>query len=225
MNASTATIYRNAVDRPMDEAHGELGGREPDVPATWKFSIEVAKNWEDAFFSAITPHTRKIALRSAMTFNSDQGGVFDVLLSLVRHGLGGRHGCGKQFVSWIHEADFVRAIEFLIGREDLSGVVNLASPNPVPNAEFMRCLREAWGIRIGLPAFEWMIEIGALFLGTESELILKSRRVIPERLLAAAFQFKFPEWHVAARELVAGWRALRASTGSSSIEGKAARSL
>ena len=206
VNASTATIYRHALDRAMDEANGELGGNEPGAPDTWNFSIEVAKGWEEAFFSTPTPHTRKIAIRSAMTFSPDRGGVFDVLLGLVRRGLGGRQGPGTQFVSWIHEADFVRAMELLIAREDLSGRVNLASPHPLPNSDFMRGLRDAWGISVGLPIPEWLIETGALVLGTESELILKSRRVVPGRLLAAGFQFLFPEWPAAARELVARWR-------------------
>ena len=146
LNASTATIYRHALDRPMDEATGEYGGNEPGAPDTWNFSIAVAKGWEEAFFSTDTPRTRKLALRSAMTFSPDRGGVFDVFLALVRFGLGGATGNGHQFVSWIHDLDFIRAVEFLIGREDLSGPINLASPNPVPNAEFMRTLREAWGV-------------------------------------------------------------------------------
>ena len=206
VNASTATIYRHALDRAMDEENGELGGNERGAPDVWNFSIEVAKGWEQAFFSTPTPRTRKIAIRSAMTFRPDRGGVFDVLLGLVRRGLGGRQGPGTQFVSWIHEADFVRAMEVLIAREDLSGVVNLASPHPLPNSDFMRGLRDAWGIRVGLPIPEWMIETGALVLRTESELVLKSRRVVPGRLLAAGFQFLFPEWPAAARELVARWR-------------------
>jgi uncharacterized protein len=206
VNASTATIYRHALDRPMDEVSGELGGDEPGAPDTWNFSIEVAKGWEEAFFSTTTPRTRKIATRSAMTFSPDRGGVFDVLLGFVRRGLGGRQGPGTQYVSWIHDADFVRAMEFLVAREDLSGVVNLASPNPLPNCDFMRALRRAWGIRIGLPIPEWTMEIGAFVLGTESELVLKSRRVAPGRLLAAGFQFLFAEWPAAARELVARWR-------------------
>src|SRR5437773_411496 len=206
VNASTATIYRHALDRAMDEANGELGGNEPGAPDTWNFSIEVAKGWEEAFFSTLTPHTRKIAIRSAMTFSPDRGGVFDVLLGLVRRGLGGRQGPGTQFVSWIHEADFVRAMELLIAREDLSGRVNLASPHPLPNSDFMRGLRDAWGTSVSLPIPEWLIETGALVLRTESELILKSRRVVPGRLLAAGFQFLFPEWPAAARELVARWR-------------------
>lgn len=129
-----------------------------------------------------------------------------MLLGLVRHGLGGTQGSGKQFVSWIHETDFVRAIEFLIEREDFSDAVNLASPNPLPNREFMKALREAWGVRIGLPAPAWMLEIGTFLLRSESELVLKSRRVVPGRLLAAHFEFLFPEWPTAARELVGRWK-------------------
>jgi uncharacterized protein len=206
INASTATIYRHALDRAMDETNGELGGNEPGAPDTWNFSIEVAKGWEEAFFSAPTPRTRKVAIRSAMIFSPDRGGVFEVLSRLVRRGLGGNLGSGTQFVSWIHEFDFARAIELLIAREDLSGVVNLSAPNALPNCDFMRALREAWGIRIGLPIPEWMLEIGAFALRTESELVLKSRRVFPGRLLDSGFQFLFPEWPAAARELVARWR-------------------
>jgi uncharacterized protein (TIGR01777 family) len=206
LNASTATIYRHSLDRPMDEVNGELGGGEPGAPDTWNFSIQVAKGWEEAFFATPAALTRRVAIRSAMTFSPDPGGVFDVFLSLVRHGLGGASGSGRQFVSWIHEADFIRAIDFLIVREDFSGVVNLASPNPLPNRDFMRGLREAWGAGIGLPASEWMIEIGTWLMRTESELVLKSRRVVPGRLLSAGFQFLFPEWPAAARELVGRWR-------------------
>ena len=153
----------------------------------------------------IAPLTRKIAMRSALTLSPDRGGVFDVLLGLVRHGLGGRQGTGTQFVSWIHEADFVRAIDLLIAHEELSGVVNLASPNPLPNCDFMRALRDAWGIRVGLPSPKWIIEIGTWLMRTESELVLKSRRVVPGRLLAAGFQFLFPAWPSAARDLVTRW--------------------
>jgi uncharacterized protein (TIGR01777 family) len=206
LNASTATIYRHALDRPMDEATGELGGNEPGAPDTWNFSIQVAKGWEEAFFSTPTPLTRKVAIRSAITFSPDPGGIFDVLLGLVRHGLGGTNGSGKQFVSWIHETDFIRAVDWVIAREDFTGVVNVASPNPLPNRDFLRALRAAWGTRIGLPASEWMLEIGAWLMRTESELVLKSRRVVPGRLLAEGFQFLFPDWPTAARELVGRWR-------------------
>lgn len=206
INASTATIYRHALDRPMDEISGELGGNEPGAPDTWKFSIDVAKGWEQAFFSISTAQTRKVAIRSAMTFSPDRGGVFDVLLGLVRHGLGGTQGSGNQFVSWIHETDFVRAIDLLIEHEEFTGVVNLASPNPLPNREFMKALRQAWGTRIGMPAPAWMLEIGTFVLRSESELVLKSRRVVPARLLASGFKFQFPDWPAAAQDLVHRWR-------------------
>jgi uncharacterized protein (TIGR01777 family) len=206
LNASTATIYRHAPDRMMDEDTGELGGNEPGAPETWRFSIEVAKAWERAFFGTATPRTRQIALRSAMTFSPDPGGVFDAFLGLVRCRLGGAQGSGGQYVSWIHEADFARAVEMLIAREQFSGVVNLASPNPLPNRDFMRALREAWGIHVGLPLAEWMVEVGAWAMRTESELVLKSRRVAPGRLTAAGFRFLFPDWPAAARDLVARWR-------------------
>jgi uncharacterized protein (TIGR01777 family) len=207
LNASTATIYRHSLDRPMDETTGELGGNEPGAPDTWNFSIQVAKAWEQAFFSTPTPRTRKVALRSAMTFSPDRGGVFDLFLSLVRHGLGGTNSPGNQFVSWIHEVDFIRAIELLIAEQNFTGVVNLASPHPLPNRDFLRALRNAWGTRIGLPTTPWMMEIGTFLMRTESELILKSRQVVPGRLLSAGFQFQFPDWPLAARDLVARWRA------------------
>ena len=166
LNASTATIYRHALDRPMDEATGEFGGDEPGAPDTWNFSIQVARAWEEAFFSKPTPGTRKIALRSAMTLSPDRGGVFDVFLGLVRHGLGGTTLPGNQYVSWIHETDFIRAIEFLIERKEIAGAVNLASPHPLPNRDFFRILRRAWGTGIGLPVPRWMIEIGTFLLRT-----------------------------------------------------------
>ncbi|MCU1234432.1 MAG: hypothetical protein JWP63_2399 [Candidatus Solibacter sp.] len=206
INASTATVYRHALDRPMSERDGELGGNEPGAPDTWNFSIDVAKRWEEAFFATATPRTRKIAIRSALTLSPDRGGVFDVLLGLVRHGLGGAQGSGDQFVSWIHDDDFTRSVDFLIAREDFDGIVNLASPNPIPNRDFLHALRDAWGTRIGLPAPRWLLEIGTWLMRTESELVLKSRRVIPGRLLDAGFQFHFPDWPAAARDLVHRWR-------------------
>lgn len=207
MNASTATIYRHAFDRPMDEASGELGGDEPDAPETWRFSIGVAKAWEDAFFSSpASTETRKIALRSAMVMSPDRGGVFDTLLGLVRHGLGGASGSGKQFVSWIHDRDFLGSLDYLIDHEQIDGVVNIASPGPQPNKNFMSAIRDAWGTKIGLPSTAWMLEIGAMFLRTETELILKSRRVVPGRLLASGYKFEFPEWPSAARDLAKRWR-------------------
>jgi uncharacterized protein (TIGR01777 family) len=178
-----------------------LGGHEPDAPATWRFSIDVARAWERAFEDAVVDGTRKVALRSAMTLSPDAGGVFDTLLGLVRHGLGGSAGDGRQFMSWIHYEDFIAAVRWLIDRDDIEGVVNIAAPNPLPNAAFMQTLREACGIPLGLPAKKWMLEIGAVFMRTETELILKSRRVVPARLLTHGFKFTYPYWRDAALDL------------------------
>jgi uncharacterized protein len=203
MNASTATIYRHSLDRDMDEFSGSLGGNEPGAPASWNFSIDVARSWEQAFFSADTPRTRRIALRSAMVMSSEPGGVFGVLHRLVRLGLGGRMGSGRQYVSWIHHDDFLAAVDFLVTHSDVNGVVNLSAPHPLPNVEFMGILREACGMPLGLPApRSWMLEIGAFLLRTETELILKSRRVTPRRLLDQGFAFRFPHWREAAVDLV-----------------------
>jgi uncharacterized protein (TIGR01777 family) len=207
LQASTATIYAHRYDAANDEANSLLGGAEPDVPETWRFSIEVAKAWEKAVEDAgELPATRVVLLRSAIIMSPDRGGAFDILLGLVRHGLGGRAGNGKQYVSWIHERDFYRAILWLLEHPELAGVVNLAAPNPLPNAEFMRELRNARGIPFGLPAPAWLLEIGAVFLRTETELVLKSRRVVPGRLLREGFAFKFPDWPEAARDLCAAWK-------------------
>ena len=206
LQASTATLYAHRYDAANDEESGIVGGQEPDAPDKWRFSIEVVQAWERALEEAVVPRTRKVALRSAVILSPDPGGIFDVLLGLVRRGLGGRSGDGRQYVSWIHHVDFVRVIEWLLGRDDVAGPVNVAAPNPVPNADFMRALRQAWGMPIGLPATEWMLALGALFLRTETELVLKSRRVVPGRLLQKGFSFEFPTWPEAARELCDEWR-------------------
>ena len=203
LQASTATIYAHRYDAANDEATGSIGGREADVPSDWHFSIEVAQAWERALEEAATPATRKVALRSAMTMSPDAGGIFDTLLALVRRGVGGTAGDGRQFVSWIHFEDFVRATRWLIDHDEIDGTVNVAAPNPVPNEEFMRALREAAGVRVGLPATKWMLEIGAVFMRTETELILKSRRVVPRRLLESGFVFDYPIWKAAAADLCA----------------------
>jgi uncharacterized protein (TIGR01777 family) len=206
LQASTATIYAHRYDAPNDEATGILGGDEPGAPETWRFSIDVAKGWEEAALQAALPKgTRLVLMRSAMTMSPDRGGVFDTLLNLVRMGLGGTAGDGRQYISWIHEGDFIAAIHWIMEHEELSGPVNLASPEPVTNEEFMRVLREAWGKKAGLPASRWMLELGAIAKGTETELILKSRRVIPGKLLASGFEFEFPHWPDAAKELCE-WR-------------------
>ena len=204
MNASTSTFYRDARgthNHPNDEFTGELGGNEPGVPDTWNFSIDVARRWEQAFYISELPRTRKIALRSSMTMSPDPGGVFSVLSGLVRRGLGGTEGDGKQYVSWVHELDYCRITDFLIEQEDLTGPVNITAPGPLPNWEFMRDLRNAWKVPFGLPAFGWMLEIGAAFMKTETELILKSRRAVPTKLLQQGYQFAFPTWAEAAQDL------------------------
>ena len=206
LQASTATIYAHTYGTPNDEESGVIGGTEPDAPDTWRFSIDVAKAWERALDDSPARGTRKVKLRSAVIMSPDRGGIFDTLLALVRRGLGGTSGDGRQYVSWIHEADFIRAIYFLIDR-DTDGAVNLASPNPLPNRDFMAALRQARGAKIGLPSAKWMLEIGAVFLRTETELVLKSRRVIPARLLREGFSFTYPDWPEAARELCSRWKA------------------
>ena len=145
-------------------------------------------------------------MRSAIVMSRHDGGAFEMVLRLVRFGLGGSTGSGRQFVSWVHDLDFIRAVEFLIARDDFEGPVNVAAPNPLPNKSFMAVLREEWGARIRLPAPAWLLEIGAFLLRTETELILKSRRVIPGKLLESGFRFQFPEWPAAAGDLVRRWR-------------------
>jgi uncharacterized protein (TIGR01777 family) len=211
MNMSTATIYRHSVDHDMDEATGEFGGRElvgtrRRAPDTWDFSVGVAKDWEALFFSIPTPRTRKIALRSAVVMSPAPGGAFAILLNLVRASVGGTQGNGRQYVSWIHEADFARAIDFLIAHDEIAGPVNLAAPNPLPNREFMRALRDAWDMPNGIPAPWPLLQLATFLMRTEPELVLKSRRVVPARLLEAGFDFDFRNWQEAADDLVRQWR-------------------
>jgi len=198
LNASTATIYKHIFDREMDEATGEIGATPEAKDA---FSIEVAKGWEKTFFEAPTLATRKVALRTAMVFAEDHGGVYRTLRSLTRWGLGGSIAGGRQFISWIHEADFCRVVEWLIDRDDFSGPVNVASPNPVTQREMMRIIRRARGAPFGLPATRSMLEVAAFVHRTEAELIIKSRRVVPSRLLAAGFEFRFPMMEEAVWEI------------------------
>jgi uncharacterized protein (TIGR01777 family) len=187
LNSSTATIYKHTFGPAWDES-GEIGATPEAKDA---FSIEVAVAWERAFNEANTPRTRKATMRSAMVLGNYSNSVFPMLRRLVRFGLGSRMGSGRQFVSWIHELDFCRAIEWLIEHEEIRGVVNVAAPGPLPNAEMMRTLREICGVPFGLPAAEWMLELGAFLLRTETELIIKSRRVVPGSLLESGFKFQF----------------------------------
>lgn len=201
LQMSTATIFAHRLEPAHDEATGVLGGTEDDAPDTWRFSIDVARSWERALEAADTPGTRKVALRAAMIMSSDRDGIFDTLLTLVRRGLGGPAAGGRQYISWIHHEDFTRALLWLIEHEEVRGPVNLAAPGPLPNREFFRVLRAAWGRRLGLPATRWMLEVGALFMRTETELVLKSRRVVPGLLLERGFEFRHPTWPETARQL------------------------
>lgn len=198
INCSTATLYKHTFGPPHDESSTDFA---PSAEAKDEFSVSVAKAWEQALNEATTPGTRKVALRITLVFGTIKGGVFQILRRLSKVGLGGRMGSGKQFVSWIHEDDFCRAVERILERDDLSGPVNIASPNPLPNAEMMRLFRRHCGIALGLPAEEWMLEVGAWVMRTETELLLKSRRVVPGRLLATSFEFKFPTMESALLDL------------------------
>lgn len=206
LQMSTATIYADARSRPdgrpHDEATGVLGGEEPDVPLYWEYSVRIARRWEEAQADAATPATRRVALRTAMVMTPDRGGVFDVLSWMARLGLGGPVAGGAQHVSWIHGDDLVAAVTFLLERDDVEGPVIVAAPEPLPQRDLMRTLRRAWGVPVGLPATRAMAELGALVLRTDTELLLKSRRVVPGRLLDAGFVFAHPHWDGAARDLV-----------------------
>lgn len=181
INAASATIYRHATDGPQDELTGEMHD---------DFSVKVCKLWEKTFFDQRTPFTRKVALRMAITLGA--GGVMVPYLNLLKFGLGGRQGSGKQMYSWVHIKDVCRCIKFIYENNDLEGVFNLSAPNPVTNETFMKVLRRMYGHKFGLPAYEWMLKIGAALIGTETELILKSRWVVPTKLLNEGFSFEFP---------------------------------
>ncbi len=206
LQASTATIYADRRDAPNDEANGILGGAEPEVPAYWAFSVRIAREWEAACLFADLPATRRVLLRSAMVMSPDRGGVFDYLLWMARLGLGGPVAGGGQYVSWIHDVDFVRAVAFLL-ESDLFGPVNICSPQPLPQRELMGAMRRAWGRRPGLPATARMAELGAWALRSDTELLLKSRRVVPSRLLEAGFSFEYADWTDAVQDLVRRVRA------------------
>ncbi|MGN1385728.1 MAG: TIGR01777 family oxidoreductase [Bacillus sp. (in: firmicutes)] len=182
INSSTATIYRHAEDRPMMEERGEIGSG---------FSVDVATSWEKTFFDFSLPETRQIALRIAIVLGKD-GGVMTPYRNLAKFGLGGIQGNGRQKFSWIHIEDLFQAILFLKNREDLNGVFNCSSPYPVSNRELMTTLRQKMNIPFGLPSPKWLLEFGAVFIRTETELVLKSRWVVPERLQREGYTFIFP---------------------------------
>jgi uncharacterized protein (TIGR01777 family) len=202
LQMSTATIYAHTEGAPHDDVTGVIGGSEEGIPGYWAFSVDIAQAWERELDQARVPATRTVALRAAMVMTPDRGGVFDVLSRMARLGLGGPVAGGGQYVSWIHEDDFTAAVRIIIDHDALAGPVNLASPRPVRQREFMRELRSAWGVPFGLPATRWMAELGALALRTDTELLLKSRRVVPGRLTTAGFEFRHGTWPEAARDLV-----------------------
>ncbi|WP_347052996.1 TIGR01777 family oxidoreductase [Flavobacterium olei] len=191
LNSSTATIYRFSLDKKMDEVDGEIGN---------DFSINVALSWEKAFFKTETPNTLKTALRTSIVLGK-KGGAFIPLKTLAKIGFGGKQGKGNQFVSWIHEEDFARAVDFILEKE-LIGKINIVSPKPVQNVDFMKKLRKAVGFPFGVPMSKFLLEIGSFFIRTETELVLKSRNVIPKRLLDNGFEFKFGNVDEAFQDLV-----------------------
>ena len=192
INVTSATIYRYAEDWPQDEVTGDLGQG---------FSVNVCRAWEDAFFCSATPGTRKVALRMGIVLGSADS-VFPRLLNLVKFGLGGRQGNGQQYVSWIHEQDAARSTEWLMNNPEINGIINCTAPVPVKNAVLMRVTRQAYGISFGIPSPEWLLAIGAMLIGTETELILKSRWVVPKRLLDNGYRFMFPDIEPAVKDIL-----------------------
>ena len=182
INAASATIYRHAEDRAQDEYTGEQGSG---------FSVQVCQSWERAFFEQRTPFTRKVALRMAIALG--EGGVLVPYRRLINSGLGGRQGSGRQMYSWVHIEDVGRAIEWFVDHPELEGVYNIAAPGPIMNMQFMATLRRLMGRRFGLPAPAWLLKLGAALIGTETELVLKSRWVLPTKLERAGFCFKYPQ--------------------------------
>jgi len=180
INAASATIYRHAEDRPQDEYTGELGTG---------FSVDVCKQWEATFFEQDVPGVRKIGLRIAIVLGKN-GGAMPYFFNLAKFGMGGRQGNGRQYFSWVHENDFTAIIDFFIAHKELEGIFNVSSPNPIKNSEFMATVRKSVKVPFGLPATKWMLEIGVWALRTETELILKSRWVIPTKLIQAGYKFK-----------------------------------
>lgn len=191
INAASATIYPHATDTPRDESFTDFAD---------DFSVQVCRLWENTFFEQQTPQTRKVALRMAITLGA--GGVMTPYFNLLKFGLGGRQGSGKQLYSWVHVTDTCRMMEWLFEHTALSGTFNCVSPNAVTNNVFMKTLRQVTGHKFGLPAFEWMLAIGAPFIGTETELVLKSRWVLPEKISQSGFQFRYAILEDAFKEII-----------------------
>ncbi len=192
INSSTATIYRHEEERANTESQGIIGHG---------FSVDVAKQWEATFFKFALPQTRQVALRIAIVLGN-QGGAFIPIKNLVRFGLGGSQGNGQQMFSWLHIKDLKNTIEFIMQHEELKGAINCVSPNAIQNKTLMRTLRKAMHIPFGLPMPKWLLQMGARFINTETELVLKSRWVYPETLLNNGFQFEYPTLEKALEDLI-----------------------
>ena len=205
----TSAIYAHSLDRPNDEETGQIGER-PEIPLVWKKISQLAQDWEQAFHSSGNiENTRKVLVRCGVVMGLKKGGAFDIFLNLSRFGLGGPVAGGRQMFSWIHEADFVKAIQFLMDREEITGPVNMCSPHPLPQAELMQILRETIDMKWGLPAPKWMVVLSSYLTGIDSELSLKSRYVIPKVLMDRGFAFQFPKWTEAVQDLYQQWQSQR----------------
>jgi len=181
INSSSATIYRHSLDKAMDEYTGEIGTG---------FSVDVCQKWEQVFNSFVLPATRKVIIRTSIVLGKKEGAL-KPLKTLAKLGMGGSQGPSNQYFSWLHEDDFVSIIDFITNTSTMQGVYNLAAPNPVPNRQVMKAIRHAVGAPFGLPMPTWLLTFGAILISTETELILKSRRVVPKKLLEAGYKFKF----------------------------------
>lgn len=192
LNSSTATIYRHSMDREMDELTGEIGSG---------FSVNVAKAWEKAFFETKLSKTRKVALRTSIVLGKN-GGALAPIVNLAKYGFGGKQGSGKQFFSWIHEQDFVRAINFIINNNEIEGIINIVAPKPSDNKSLMKTIQKQQKRPLAIPLPKTLLEIGAFLIKTETELILKSRRVVPKKLLENGFIYDYPNLKTAVDNLL-----------------------
>lgn len=192
IQSASATIYRHAEDRPMDEETGEIGDG---------FSVEVCKAWEKSFWEQKAPHTRKVLLRIGIVLGKSDSAL-PRLLALTRLRLGGRQGSGRQFMSWIHEGDVASVIDWVYTHEEITGTFNCTAPQPLPNDDFMRTLREVCKVPFGIPTPDWLLKAGAVIIGTETELILKSRWVVPTKLVEAGYVFQFPDLRSALQDIL-----------------------
>lgn len=179
INAGSAAIFGNPGEHIMTE----------DSPQGDNFSAHVCKLWEETFNDIITPLTRKVFLRIGLILGKD-GGILPPFINLARFGLCGRQGDGTQYISWMHEQDFVHAIQFAINHP-IEGTYNCTAPEPVTNAAFTTAIRKAMHIPIGIPAPALFVKIGGAIIGTEAELLLTGRRVVPAKLLREGFDFKY----------------------------------